>query len=76
MPFTDNQQPLGSLSLLPTHRDDGRCDVLRPVDDLLDAGDSLRDVHGRHARKVERLERHLRAWLTDGLGADGTHRGP
>lgn len=52
--------------------DDGRGDVLGRVDDFLDARDSERDVHRRDSSKVERLERHLRARLSNRLGADGT----
>ncbi len=58
------------------HRDDGRADLLRGIDNLFDAGYAQRDVHGCHASKVECLERHLRARLADALGSEGAHSGP
>ena len=56
--------------------DDGRRDGLGGVDDLLDAGHAERHVHARHAREVKRLERHLRAGLSDGLRPHRAHRAP
>mmetsp|Transcript_2271 Transcript_2271/g.6883 ORF Transcript_2271/g.6883 Transcript_2271/m.6883 type:complete len:501 (-) Transcript_2271:667-2169(-) len=55
--------------------DDWRRDLLGGVDDLLDARHAERDVHRGDARKVERLERHLRARLADRLRADRSNGG-
>ena len=50
--------------------DDRRGHFTRRVDNLLDSWDAQRHVHRRDAREVERLQRHLRARLSDGLRAD------
>lgn len=57
------------------HIDDGRGDGARGVDDLLDARHALRHAHARDARKVERLQRHLRPRLADALRAKRADRG-
>jgi hypothetical protein len=44
-----------------------RLDVLREVHDLVQARNAERDVLRRHAREVERVERHLRRGLADRL---------
>ncbi len=56
-------------------RGDGRADFLDGVDDFSDAWHAERDVHGRNASEVERLERHLRAGLPDTLRANCADRG-
>ena len=60
------------LVVLQLHGDDGRADGWRGVDNLLDSRNSLRDIHGRHTGKVERLQRHLGCRLTERLSADGS----
>lgn len=60
------------LVVLQLHRDDGCADGRRGVDDLLDSRNTLRDIHGRHAGEVERLQRHLRCRLAKRLSADGS----
>ena len=50
--------------------DDGRGDVARGVDDLLDARNSLRDVHGGHAGEVEGFQGHLGAGLAYTLSGE------
>ena len=47
------------------HRDDGRGDGRRSVDDLLDTRHALRDIHRRHAGEVECLQGHLRGGLAE-----------
>mmetsp|Transcript_18847 Transcript_18847/g.58639 ORF Transcript_18847/g.58639 Transcript_18847/m.58639 type:complete len:293 (-) Transcript_18847:1149-2027(-) len=54
--------------------DNGRRDVLRGVDDLLDARHTQRHVHRRNARKVKGLERHLSTRFADRLCAHRAHR--
>lgn len=48
-------------------------DGLGSVDDLFDPGHTQGDVHGGHAGKVEGLQGHLGAWLTNALGTECTH---
>ena len=50
-----------------TYGDDRGRDLFGGIDDLPDARHSQCDVHGCHARKVERLQRHLCARLSDTL---------
>ncbi len=48
---------------------------LSGIDDFVDAGHTQRDVHRRDARKVERLQCHLCAWLADALSSQRAHCG-
>lgn len=51
--------------------DDGCADLLRCVDDFLDTWDPLCDTHTSNARKMEGLQRHLCAGLSNGLSSHG-----
>jgi hypothetical protein len=51
---------------------DGRCNILRVVDDLIHTRDTLCDVHTGNTGKMECLEGHLSGWLTDTLSSNGT----
>ncbi len=51
---------------------DGSCNILSVVDDLIDTRNTLGDVHTRNTGEVESLEGHLGSWLTDALGCNGT----
>ena len=56
-------------------RDDWRTDILGRVDDFLNSRNAEGDVHRRHTGEMERLQRHLCAWLADGLCANGANCG-
>lgn len=49
--------------------DDGSGDIFGVVDDFVDSGHSLSDVHAGDACKVERLESHLSGWFSDALSS-------
>lgn len=49
-------------------------DSLGSIDDLFDPGHTESNVHGGHARKVESLQGHLGAWLTNALSTQRAHR--
>lgn len=54
--------PPGKLLIVRMHQfgcDDGSGNVAGGVDDLLHPRHALGDVHGGHAREVERLQSHL-----------------
>lgn len=73
----DTPRKLGIVVDRQRSSDDRRRYVLTRVDYLLDSRDAERDVHGSHAGKVKRLERHLGAGFADALageGADGRAR--
>ena len=48
-------------------------DSLGSVDDLFDPRHTQCDVHGGYPSKVEGLQGHLGAWLTNALGTECTH---
>ena len=55
---------------------DDRCaDGFCGVDNFLDTRYTKGNVHGGDTGEVERLERHLRSRLADGLGTDSTDSG-
>ena len=57
------------------YSDDGSGDVLGSVDDLLDTRHSKRHIHAGNTSKVEGLERHLCARLSNTLRPKSTHSG-
>lgn len=69
--------PRGSLAIRcdKLGTDDRSTNELCSVDYFLDARHAERHVHRRDAGKVERLERHLRAWLANRLRANRANRG-
>ena len=57
--------PNGPLSgtIIEADGDDGCLDVLSVVDDLVDTGHTLGDVHAGNTREVKGLEGHLGGWF-------------
>lgn len=51
--------------------DDGCADLFRCIDDFLDTWDTLCDTHSSNSSKMEGLQRHLCARLSNGLSSHG-----
>ena len=60
-------------SLLRSYPHDGGGDVLGSIDDLFDTRHTQCHIHAGDSSKMESLERHLSAGLTNTLSAKRTH---